>query len=136
MGVTILGVELNKLRSTSSSLSMNFEDSYHHILGQTFLGFLISFVNAFVVPLRWLPVAANRDFVKAKTALWTIVKDLVKKRFEEVETLKNLDMKEKKGQSRDLLTYMVEANLFGSEALSREQIIGDVRSFFANLYVI
>lgn len=105
---------------------MNFEESYHHILKQTFLGFLISFINAFVVPLRWLPIAANRDFVKAKTVLWNIVRDLVERRFEEVETRKDSNLNEKAGERRDLLTYMVEANLSSGEALSRQQIIGDV----------
>lgn len=48
-----------------------------------------------------------------------------------MEAQKNLNLNEKKREGRDLLTYMVEANLSGGEALSRQQIIGDVRSWFA-----
>jgi hypothetical protein len=52
VGVTILGMELNKLKSSSSS-PLDFEKCYHHILEQNFIGMFITFINAFV-PLRWL----------------------------------------------------------------------------------
>lgn len=127
VGVTILGMELNKLGSTASS-TLDFEECYHCILGQSFLGFLVTFVNAFVLPLRWLPIAANREFLLAKNTIWGIVRELVQKRFAEAEARKDSALNGEKGDSRDLLTYMIEANLSGDKALSREQIIEDVGS--------
>ena len=81
----------------------------------------ITFVNAFV-PLQWLPVSANRKFVRAKAALWSMVRELVQKRFVAVEARQARAVKGEVNDSRDLLTYMIEANL-SSESLSREQII-------------
>jgi cytochrome P450 len=120
--VTTLGMELNKLKSkSSSSSSLNFEECCHNILEQNFLGMFITFVNAFV-PLQWLPVSANRKFVRAKAALWSMVRELVQKRFVAVEARQARAVKGEVNDSRDLLTYMIEANL-SSESLSREQII-------------
>jgi cytochrome P450 len=127
MGVTILGMELSKLKSASSS-SLNFEECYHDILGQESLGFAITFINGFV-PLRWLPIKANRKFIRAKDTVWKIVRGLVNERFAAVEARQNhgtgVEPREK-SESRDVLTYMIEANLTGGEALSREQIVEDV----------
>jgi cytochrome P450 len=119
-------MELDKLKSTSASSSLNLKECYHTILEQSFLGFLITFINAFV-PLRWLPLPANWNFLRAKDTLWSTVRKLVQKRFTEVEAKRVLHGGGEENESRDLLTYMIEANLTSpEEALSREQIIEDV----------
>lgn len=124
VGVTILGIELSKLNSSSES-SLDFEECYHHILEQSFLGWLIAFLNGFV-PLRWLPLAANRKFLRANEAVWSMVRELVQTRFEQVQARQTLNVNVEGKESQDLLTYMIEANLSSDGALSSEQIVEDV----------
>ncbi|KAH7412846.1 cytochrome P450 [Cadophora sp. MPI-SDFR-AT-0126] len=127
VGATILGIELSKLKSSSAS-PLNFEECYHHILEQSFLGWLIAFANGFV-PLRWLPLAANQKFLRANTAVWSMVRELVHERFEQVEARQALGVSAGGKKSEDLLTYMIEANLSSDDALSREQIVEDMLQF-------
>ncbi|UZP39408.1 hypothetical protein NXS19_007224 [Fusarium pseudograminearum] len=77
IGVSLLGRELRDFRSESSPLS--FEQCYNAILAQPLAGQIISFINPFI-PLRWLPVSANLDFIRAKSALKTMMEGLIEQR--------------------------------------------------------
>ncbi|KAF4445838.1 hypothetical protein F53441_10483 [Fusarium austroafricanum] len=112
IGSSLLGKEMRDFRSPSSPLS--FEQCYHAILTQPLAGQVISFINPFV-PLRWLPVSANLNFLRAKTALRNMMTELIEERTSEVE---------KEGAiSDDLLTRMIEASSLENQKLSKEELI-------------
>jgi cytochrome P450 len=81
---------------------------------------MISFINPFI-PLRWLPVSANRDFIRAKSALKTMMEGLIEQRRAEVTAAKR---QEGGGSlSDDLLTRMIEASAGESQRLSKQELI-------------
>lgn len=118
IGVSLLGKELHTFRSPSSPLT--FEQCYSNILTQPIAGQLISFINPFI-PLRWLPVKANLEFVHAKAALRNMMTELIEQRTEEVLAVRG-------GQSDivlsdDLLTRMIEVSFGEDKRLSKQELI-------------
>ncbi|RSL90429.1 hypothetical protein CEP52_014592 [Fusarium oligoseptatum] len=118
IGVSLLGKELHSFSSPSSPLT--FEQCYSNILTQPIAGQLISFINPFI-PLRWLPVKANLDFVRAKAALKTMMTELIEQRTEEV--LAARDGQSDVVLSDDLLTRMIEASFGEDKRLSKQELI-------------
>ncbi|KAH6873898.1 cytochrome P450 [Thelonectria olida] len=118
IGISLLGKELHSFRSPSSPLT--FEQCYSRILAQPVAGQIISFLNPFI-PLRWLPVRANLDFVRAKAALKTMMTELIEQRTAEVLAARqnNSDTK----ISDDLLTRMIEASFDEGKGLSKQELI-------------
>ncbi|KAM0431423.1 hypothetical protein ACHAPT_005400 [Fusarium lateritium] len=119
IGVSLLDKELHSFRSPSSPLT--FEQCYSNILTQPIAGQLISFINPFI-PLRWLPVKANLDFVRAKAALKTMMTELIEKRTEEVLAAAR-DDQSGSALSDDLLTRMIEASLDEDRRLLKQELI-------------
>ncbi|KAF4337126.1 aat family amino acid transporter [Fusarium beomiforme] len=118
IGVSLLGKELRDFRSKSSPLS--FEQCYNAILAQPLAGQIISFINPFI-PLRWLPVSANLNFLKAKSALKSMMTELI-----EQKTLEVAEAKDHGTDSRlsdDLLTRMIEASSVENQKLSKEELM-------------
>ncbi|KAM0492705.1 hypothetical protein ACHAP8_009723 [Fusarium lateritium] len=121
-----MDVETGRRYFRSSPLS--FEQCYNAILVQPLAGQIISFINPFI-PLRWLPVSANLDFIRAKSALKTMMEGLIEQRRAEVAAAKQ---QEGGGSlSDDLLTRMIEASAGESKRLSKEELIDIVRSVIA-----
>ncbi|KAF5706891.1 cytochrome P450 monooxygenase [Fusarium globosum] len=118
IGVSLVGKELRDFRSRTSPLS--FEQCYNGILAQPLTGQIISFINPFI-PLRWLPVSANLNFVKAKSALKGMMTELIEQRTSEVEKAKELGTDS--GLSDDLLTRMIEASSVENQKLSKDELI-------------
>ncbi|SCV44832.1 related to pisatin demethylase [Fusarium fujikuroi] len=116
--VSLVGQELRDFRSRTSPLS--FEQCYNGILAQPLAGQIISFINPFI-PLRWLPVSANLNFVKAKSALKGMMTELIEQRTTEVEKAKELGTDS--GLSDDLLTRMIEASSAENQKLSKDELI-------------
>ncbi|KAG5800592.1 hypothetical protein H9Q69_000479 [Fusarium xylarioides] len=118
IGVSLVGKELRDFRSKTSPLS--FEQCYNGILAQPLAGQIISFINPFI-PLRWLPVSANLNFIKAKSALKGMMTELIEQRTSEVAKAKELGTDS--GLSDDLLTRMIEASSVENQRLSRDELI-------------
>ncbi|KAF5724714.1 aat family amino acid transporter [Fusarium mundagurra] len=118
IGVSLVGKELRDFRSKTSPLS--FEQCYNGILAQSLAGQIISFINPFI-PLRWLPVSANLNFLKAKSALKSMMTELIEQRKSEVAKAKELGTDS--GLSDDLLTRMIEASSVENQKLSRDELI-------------
>ncbi|CAJ0550188.1 Ff.00g101180.m01.CDS01 [Fusarium sp. VM40] len=118
IGVSLLGKELRDFRSQSSPLS--FEQCYSAILAQPLAGQVISFINPFI-PLRWLPVSANLNFIQAKSALKTMMTELIDQRTAEVHAAKDQDLQD--GLSDDMLTRMIEASAGEEQKLSKQELI-------------
>ncbi|KAI1046715.1 hypothetical protein LB505_006765 [Fusarium chuoi] len=118
IGVSLVGKELRDFRSKTSPLS--FEQCYNGILAQPLAGQIISFINPFI-PLRWLPVSANLNFIEAKSALKGMMTELIEQRTSEVEKAKELGTDS--GLSDDLLTRMIEASSAENQKLSKDELI-------------
>lgn len=123
IGVSLVGKELRNFRSKVSPLS--FEQCYNGILAQPLAGQIISFINPFI-PLRWLPVSANLNFIKAKSALKGMMTELIEQRTSEVAKAKELGTDS--GLSDDLLTRMIEASSVENQRLSKDELIDIVRN--------
>ncbi|KAI0106439.1 cytochrome P450 3A5 [Nemania sp. FL0031] len=127
IGVTVLGIELDTL---SSIYPLSFQELYSRVLHQGPLGQVISLINAFVPIRRFTPLPANTKFIKANRDLRKMLKDIIEKR--------KVDLRdgifEEIGESRDLLTYMLEESELqrqqtGHEPWAVEEIIGHLLNF-------
>ncbi|KAF5597909.1 aat family amino acid transporter [Fusarium pseudocircinatum] len=118
IGVSLVGKELRDFRSKTSHLS--FEQCYNGILAQPLAGQIISFINPFI-PLRWLPVSANLNFIKAKSVLKGMMTELIEQRTSELAKAKELGTDS--GLSDDLLTRMIEASSLENQKLFRDELI-------------
>ncbi|OTA91948.1 hypothetical protein M434DRAFT_396775 [Hypoxylon sp. CO27-5] len=128
IGVTVLGIELETL---SSMYPLGFQELYSRVLHQGAVGQLISVVNAFI-PIRGIvPLEANHKFIQATTDLRKMLRDIIQKR---TADLADGTYKKEMGESRDLLTYMLEeAELrrkeTGKEVWTVDDIIGHLLNF-------
>ncbi|KAI8633237.1 cytochrome P450 3A5 [Xylariaceae sp. FL1651] len=128
IGVTVLGMELDTL---SSMYALGFHELYSRVLHQAPLGQLISVINAFVPIRRFLPIGANRRFIQANKDLRKMLREIIEER--DVD-LRNGTFKKEMGDSRDLLTYMLEEAQVqrqetGREVWTVDDIIGHLLNF-------
>ncbi|XXH00487.1 hypothetical protein Hte_006833 [Hypoxylon texense] len=128
IGVTVLGIELETLSSTHP---IGFQELYSRMLHQEPLGYVVALVNA-LVPIRNItPLKANYRFLQAKSDLRKMLRGIVQKR---AKDLADGTFKKEVGESRDILTYMLEeAELrrqeTGKEDWSVDDIIGHLLNF-------
>ncbi|KAI0805761.1 cytochrome P450 3A5 [Xylaria sp. FL0064] len=125
--LTVLGVELGTLSST-------FRELYSRVLHQGPIGQLLSAINAFVPIRQIVPLEANRSFVEANKNLREILRGIIEKRKTD---LRNGTFQKEIGESRDLLTYMLEESelqrqQMGREPWSVEEIIGHARYLYTS----
>ncbi|KAI0135255.1 cytochrome P450 [Daldinia grandis] len=128
IGVTVLGIELDTL---SSMYPLGFQELFDRVLHQGFLGQLIWVINAFLPVRGVIPLEANRKFIQTTADLRKMLEDIIQQRMAD---LANGTFKREKGESRDLLTYMLEeAELrrqeTGKDIWSINDIIGHLLNF-------
>ncbi|KAI1370882.1 cytochrome P450 [Hypoxylon crocopeplum] len=128
IGVTVLGIELDTL---SSMYPVGFQELYGQVLHQGPLGQLIWVINAFVPIRKFVPFDANYKFIQANADLRKMLRDIIQQR---AADLADGTFKREIGESRDLLTYMLEeAELrrqeTGKEVWSVDDIIGHLLNF-------
>ncbi|KAI1272814.1 cytochrome P450 3A5 [Xylaria sp. FL0933] len=122
--LTVLGVELG-------TLSSSFRDLYSRALHQGPIGQLLSAINAFVPIRQIVPLQANRSFIEANKNLRETLRGIIEKRKAD---MRNGTFQKDIGESRDLLTYMLEESELqrqqtGREPWSVEEIIGHLLNF-------
>ncbi|KAI0414155.1 cytochrome P450 3A5 [Xylaria grammica] len=130
IGLAVLGVDLDTLSSVYPS---SFQELYSKILHQDRLGQLISVINSFVPIRRFVPLEANRRFIRANQDLRRMVNGILEKRKAD---LRDGTFKKEIGESRDLLTYMLEESELqrqqtGQEPWTAEDIIGHLLNFIS-----
>ncbi|KAI8952274.1 cytochrome P450 3A5 [Xylaria longipes] len=128
IGVTVLGIELDTL---SSKYPLSFQELYGRVLHQGPLGQLIWAINAFVPIRRFVPLEANRRFIQANKDLRKMLREIIEKRSAD---LRDGTFKKETGESRDLLTYMLEESELqrqqtGREPWTTKEIIGHLLNF-------
>ncbi|KAI0525491.1 cytochrome P450 3A5 [Xylaria bambusicola] len=119
--LTVLGIELG-------TMSSNFQDLFTRVLHQSPLGQLLSAINAFIPIRRLVPLEANRKFIVANKDLRQMLRDIIEKRRTD---LRNGTFTMEAGESRDLLTYILEESELqrqqtGRDPWSLEDITGHV----------
>ncbi|GAP83952.2 putative cytochrome P450 3A5 [Rosellinia necatrix] len=128
IGVTVLGIELDTL---SSIYPWSFQELYSRVLHQGPMGQLIWAINAFIPIRRFVPLAANRRFMDANRNLRRMLREIIEKRRAD---LRDGTLKKEIGESRDLLTYMLEESELqrqqtGQEPWTVEEITGHLLNF-------
>ncbi|RYP27267.1 hypothetical protein DL768_011253 [Monosporascus sp. mg162] len=145
VGVAILGVDLSSLRETPISnadeksqrtaegrqTTFGFHEAYDGIFGQDTLGKILMFANAFV-PVRWMPLEANRKFLFATKWLNDFLTQLVRNRTRDIKAAYAAG-KYVRGEARDFLTFIIGEGLSGgpAEEITEEEIVGDLLQLMA-----
>ncbi|KAI0596764.1 cytochrome P450 [Biscogniauxia sp. FL1348] len=128
IGRTVLGLRLETLSSTHP---LGFRELYSRMLHQGPVGSLIGLVNAFVPVRRFLPLEANRRFLRAKRDLDVMLRGIIERR---AAALADGTFRRETGESRDILTYMLEEaevhrKQTGEEVWTVEDIVGHLLNF-------
>lgn len=126
ISTALLSRDITEFRSSSSPLS--FEECYRAVLVPPLLGKLITFLNPFI-PLRWLPIEANRAFIRANTALRGMLTELVEERVQQVQQDKKSGQSDEKADTKDFLTKLIEANLAEKKSVSDQMLVDLVSGF-------
>ncbi|KAK8052512.1 cytochrome P450 3A5 [Apiospora rasikravindrae] len=152
MGRVTLGFEMNHLGSTAEtyrqgksekrpssssrqqseiSEKYTFHEAYLALFGQSTFGNLLTFVNAFV-PIRWLPLEANRRYLRGTSWINRTISSIIRKRQEEVTRATEAGTYEKQN-SRDIVTFIVEETLPGgpAEGLKENHFLGHILQIMA-----
>ncbi|KAI1839710.1 hypothetical protein JX266_014078 [Neoarthrinium moseri] len=127
IGVTTLGVELENLRTPD--VKLDFLSCYNRMIEQSKWSALISFVNVQVPIRRWVPLEANRGFVRASNAVREILKECIRERMQAM--LKHHDSGQRETIARDLSSYSIGERISGKSELSDEQILGHLMNFLS-----
>jgi len=132
IGIFGLGVDLKNLSSENSI----FHECYHDVFEPGPAGMVLTAINAFV-PIRWLPVKPNRDFMRANGIVRSILGDVIKQRIEKVRIAKERSSPghrvAEEQESKDLLTFMVEEKYFGydDDRWTEEDMLNQILNFVA-----
>ncbi|RYP18748.1 hypothetical protein DL765_003770 [Monosporascus sp. GIB2] len=145
VGVALFGVDLSGLKETPISnaddksqwaaerrqMTFGFHEAYDGIFGQDTLGKILMFANAFV-PVRWMPLEANRKFLFATKWLNDFLTQLVRNRTRDIRAAYAAG-KYVRGEARDLLTFIIEESLPGgpAEEITEREIVGDLLQLMA-----
>jgi hypothetical protein len=89
--------------------------AYHDVLEPDTTGQLLMALNAFL-PIRWLPIEANRRWLNANDSVHERIRQTVVRRIEEMERATKEGAKSKASNDtkrrKDLLTYTLEERYF------------------------
>ncbi|RYO87230.1 hypothetical protein DL766_009156 [Monosporascus sp. MC13-8B] len=145
VGVALFGVDLSGLKEAPISnadeksrwaaegrqTTYGFHEAYDGIFGQDTLGKILMFANAFV-PVRWMPLEANRKFLFATKWLNDFLTQLVRNRTRDIRAAYAAG-KYVRGEARDLLTFIIEESLPGgpAEEITEREIVGDLLQLMA-----
>ncbi|KAH8907658.1 cytochrome P450 [Coniochaeta sp. PMI_546] len=131
IGVFGLGVDLQNLSSEHSI----FHECYHEVFDPPPAGLVLTAINAFV-PIRWLPVKPNRDFIRANGIVHSMLGEIIKQRIVDVRTAKKRskpDVEVSDEKSKDLLTFMVEEKYYAEDGdtWSEDDMLNQILNFVA-----
>ncbi|KAK4209399.1 cytochrome P450 4F5 [Rhypophila decipiens] len=125
IGLFAAGKEPDEL--TLNSGGMPFTTCYQELFEPDGLGKLLIALNT-VIPIRWLPIKANRRFKEAYETLHSQIQAVIRERIQELHPNKKTDPSaEQSLSSNDMLTWMVENKYYASDEDERwgEELISD-----------
>lgn len=146
MGTVILGVDLDYVkpgmssengealptgRTTKPKRECSFHEAYDVFFAPSTMGKILLFANGHI-PLRWLPVEANREFLFAMDWLNDVLRTIIRTRHREVAAAKEAGTHEM-SQSRDLVTFIVEESGPGgaTEGMGEDEFLGHLLEIMA-----
>lgn len=146
MGTVILGVDLDYVKpgtkaETSQSLDTgksgkakrecSFHEAYDVFFAPNTMGKILLFANAHV-PLRWLPLEANHEFLFAMDWLNDVLRTIIRTRYRDVAAAKAAGTHEM-SSSRDLVTFIVEESGPGgaTEGMGEDEFLGHLLEIMA-----
>ncbi|KAL2195294.1 cytochrome p450 monooxygenase [Corynascus similis CBS 632.67] len=140
MGLFAIGTELDELASRySGNTNMSFHACYRELFEPDGLGQLLVAING-VVPIRWIPIEANRRFKNAHTILRSMIRAVIRDRVQQLDPRitmndrKGMDNADGKKNNNDLLTWMVAKRYYAADngdRWSEDEILDQILTFLA-----
>ncbi len=126
--VFVLGLELNSLASTRGG-KYSFSECYRELFEPDLVGQIVCLVTSHV-PIRWLPIDANRRYFRASNGVRGPITKIVRQRIADIERKRaQSSVQDKGGEAgvEDLLTGMVEKKYFATDdRWTEEEIVEQV----------
>ncbi|CAK7197853.1 hypothetical protein SEUCBS139899_000503 [Sporothrix eucalyptigena] len=125
VGIFVLGEDLHNFECRTE-----FQTCYESMFDLSTAGMLLAAVNL-AVPIRWIPLQANREFMDASKRLRQILTDMTEERIAAVEAKMG---KQSSPTPIDLLTYMVETKYLAKipgDRWTKQELIEQVLNFMA-----
>ncbi|KAK3339643.1 cytochrome P450 [Lasiosphaeria hispida] len=123
MGVFALGLDLDDLQSRNTG-STSFQACYHEIFEPDGLGQMLMAING-IIPIRWLPLRANRRFRQANKMIRRQLTDIIQDRVRTVGASKATGLGCGEEKIKDLLTFMVAEKYYAGSDRWTENMITD-----------
>lgn len=123
MGVFALGLELDDIQSSNTG-KISFQACYHELFEPDSLGQLLLAING-IIPIRWLPLAANRRFIQASKTIRRQLRDVIQDRIRAVGANKAAGKGDSEEKAKDLLTFMVAEKYYADSSWWTENEIMD-----------
>lgn len=143
MGLFAIGTELDELASRySGNTNMSFHACYRELFEPDGLGQLLVAING-VVPIRWIPIEANRRFKNAHTILRSMIRAVIRDRVQQLDPRitmndrKGMDNADGKKNNNDLLTWMVAKRYYAADngdRWSEDEILDQVSQELSRQY--
>lgn len=147
MGTVILGVDLDYVKpgteggstqsldtgkSGKAKRECSFHEAYDVFFAPNTMGKILLFANAHL-PLRWLPLQANREFLFAMDWLNDVLRTIIRTRHREVAAAKAEGTAHEMSSSRDLVTFIVEESGPGgaTEGMGETEFLGHLLEIMA-----
>ncbi|KAK3339913.1 cytochrome P450 [Lasiosphaeria hispida] len=118
IAIATLGVELHNLEE-----STRFHECYQQVFNPAPVGQVL-FVLDSILPVRWIPIEANRQFKRATKELRELVREIVRQRVKDV-TERGKGIINDTGR-RDLLTYMIEETYTTDNPWDEDELMGHI----------
>jgi len=128
MGVFALGIELKNLTKGNTT---SFHDCYQDVFNPGTFGQILMAIDGFI-PIRWLPVEVNRQYLRATETLHRQLMDIIKSRIREIKEARDGGETIGGGEEqkvKDMLTFMVKEKYFADDgdAWSEQDLLNQVR---------
>lgn len=127
IGIFALGMELKNLEAPTE-----FVQCYQTVFDPPRSGQVLAAVNM-IVPIRWIPLPANRAFVAANVRLREILGRMTQQRIDDMLAGKKESYVQKyDAPNKDLLTYIIEEKYLASkDKWTKEDLVEQVMNFVA-----
>ncbi|KXX74106.1 Cytochrome P450 4F5 [Madurella mycetomatis] len=130
MGVFALGLELDDIQPSNTS-KISFQACYHELFEPDSLGQMLLAING-IIPIRWLPLEANRRFIQATKTIRRQLRDVIRDRIRAVGASKAAGKGSSEEKAKDLLTFMVAEKYYAdSDQWTENEIMDQILTFLA-----
>ncbi|KAL6159742.1 hypothetical protein ACJQWK_05848 [Exserohilum turcicum] len=126
IGLITLGKELDSL-----SVKPSFHECYDLIFNQSPFSSFLTAVNTYIPLRNWLPLDANRSFIKANDEVKRILRQQIQLRQQDMINRKSASQNSSLPISRDVLTYLLEAPPSDQQQWTEDELLGYLLNFMS-----